>query len=51
MNFYNFYKNIIKTLNSALLMIRIQKINHRQDRHSSARSPNMTLRLYFVYLH
>lgn len=28
MNFYNFYKNIIKTLNSALIMIRIQKINH-----------------------
>lgn len=28
MNIYNFYKNIIKTLNSALTMIRIQKVNH-----------------------
>lgn len=28
MNFNNFYKNIIKTLNSAFTMIRIQKIDH-----------------------
>lgn len=28
MNFYNFYKNIIKTLNSTLIMICIQKMNH-----------------------